>query len=55
MNGVIFFKKMYVSVEDLLNVEELLNIVELVSVEDAPSARSARYGMKINILECCRF
>ena len=42
-------KKMYVS------VEELLNIVELVSVEDAPSARSARYGMKINILECCRF
>ena len=39
----------------LVSVEELLNVVELVSVEDVPSARFAHYGMKISILECCRF
>ena len=39
----------------LVSVEELFNVVELVSVEDASSARFSRYGMKINILECCRF
>ena len=28
----------------------LVSVDELVSVEDAPSARFARYGIKINIL-----
>ena len=50
------FKQSYILQKNLLvSVEELFNVVELVSVEDASSARFARYGMKINILECCRF
>ena len=50
------FKQSYIHQKNLfVSVEELFNVVELVSVEDTSSARFACYGMKINILECCRF
>ena len=47
INGVIFLQK-----PKLFSFEELSNVVELVSVEAAPTAR---YGRKINIIECCWF
>ena len=46
---VFFFSKLLVVVLEPVSVQELF------SVEDAPSARSIRYGRKINILTCLRF
>ena len=37
----------------LVSVEELGNVVEQESFEVSPFNRFARYGRKINILECC--
>ena len=48
-NQLFSFSKLLVVVSGPVSVEEL------VSVKDAPSARFARYDIKINILTCLWF
>ena len=47
------FNKVFFSFSKLLDVVlGPVSVEELVSIEDAPTARFARYGIKINILTC---
>ena len=48
-NQLFSFSKLMVVVSEPVGVEEL------VSVEDAPFARFARFGIKLNILICLWF
>ena len=49
------FNQLFSFYKLLVVVLEPVSVEELVSVEDAPSARFARYGMKINVLACLWF